>query len=198
MNKYFKIENIDNLDNIVNKYKENDNISLVARDVFYKKWRDYLLRKMEPNEIYDFFEDASVFWTLMQLKKNIFSEDCDEFNECLNILRNENISLLERFSNVCDKTNGINILKGIGPGITSTMLSILYPDSCIVYNNASNDFLNYFNIEKTNFKGKKAEDKYYQYILFSKILMEKYKFKNLIEVDCFIGYVKINYLRKQT
>jgi len=194
LDKYFSINEIDKFNNIVNQFKKNKE-SLEKRSIFYEKWKEYLSRKMTSDEIYLFFEEASDFWTLMELKKNILSEDEKEFNDLLNILNDQNLSIYKRFELACNKKNEGKVFDGIGPGITSTILSILYPDYCIVYNNASNDFLDYFNIE-SKIKENKPVNKYYQYLLFCKIIMEKYNFENLIEVDCFIGYVKVNYLRK--
>jgi hypothetical protein len=196
LDKYFSINRAVEFNSILNKFMEQKEESIKKRYIFYEKWKNYLSREMVSDEIYSFFEEASDFWTLMELKKNILSEDEKEFNSLLDILNNQNLSIYKRFELACNKKNENKVFGGIGPGITSTILSILYPDICIVYNNASNDFLNYFNIESI-IKNNKTTNKYYQYLLFCKIIMEKYNFKNLIEVDCFIGYVKINYLRNE-
>ena len=196
LDKYFSIHRVVEFNNILNKFMEQKEESMKKRYIFYEKWKNYLSREMVSDEIYSFFEEASDFWTLMELKKNILSEDEKEFNCLLDILNNQNLSIYKRFELACNKKNENKVFGGIGPGITSTILSVLYPDICIIYNNASDGFLNYFNIESKT-KNNKITNKYYQYLLFCKMIMEKYNFKNLIEVDCFIGYVKINYLRNE-
>jgi hypothetical protein len=195
LDKYFIINNVHSLDDVIDKYKSNGKKSLEERDLFYKKWKPCLLKTMDTSDIYNFFEESSKIWTLMMLKKNVLSKDVDEFNIYMNILKDNSLSILKRFETVCNKAKHMKIFSGISYGITSSILSILYPEECIVYNNASNDFLEYFNIKMQNTNGKKPIDRYFQYSLFGRILKEKYNFRDLIEVDCFIGFVKVNYLK---
>jgi HKD family nuclease len=196
LDKYFEIKNVNSLNEIIDEYKLKGKKSLEERDVFYRKWKPYLMNEMSSENIYNFFEESSKIWTLMMLKKNILSNDVNEFNDYMKILNDNNLSILKRFEIVCNKAENGKIFSGISYGITSSILSILYPTECIVYNNASNDFLEYFNIRMQKSNGGKPINRYFQYSLFGRILKEKYDFRDLVEVDCFIGYVKVNYLKK--
>jgi HKD family nuclease len=196
LDKYFEIKNGNSLNKIIEEYNLKGKNHLGERDIFYQKWKPYLMNEMSSTDIYNFFEESSKIWTLMMLKKNILSNDVNEFNDYMKILNDNNLSILKRFEIVCNKAESGKIFNGISYGITSSILSILNPTECIVYNNASNEFLEYFNIKMLNSNDKKPISKYFQYSLFGKILKEKYNFRDLVEVDCFIGYVKVNYLKK--
>jgi len=196
LDKYFAIKDVNSLNKIIDEYELKGKKLLEERDIFYQKWKPYLMNKMSSTDIYNFFEESSKIWTLMMLKKNLLSNDVDEFNDYMKILNDNNLSILKRFEIVCNKAKSGKIFSGISYGITSSILSILYPTECIVYNNASNDFLEYFNIKMQNSNSKKPVNRYFQYSLFGRILKEKYSFRDLVEVDCFIGFVKVNYLKK--
>jgi HKD family nuclease len=195
LDKYFDIKDANSLNKIIGEFKLKGKKSLEERDVFYLKWKPCLMKEMSSTDIYNFFEESSKIWTLMMLKKNILSNDVDEFNDYMRILNDNNLSILERFEIVCNKAESGKIFSGISYGITSSILSILYPTECIVYNNASTDFLGYFNIKMQKSNSKKPINRYLQYSLFGRILKEKYNFRDLVEVDCFIGFVKVNYLK---
>ncbi|WP_461245730.1 phospholipase D-like domain-containing protein [Treponema sp. R6D11] len=196
LDKYFEIKDVNSLSKIIDEYRLNGKRTLEERDIFYQKWKPCLMNEMSSTDIYNFFEESSKIWTLMMLKKNILSGDVDEFNDYMKILNNNNLSILKRFEFVCNKAKSGKIFSGISYGITSLILSILYPTECIVYNNASKGFLEYFNIKMQKSNSKKQTNKYFQYSLFGKILKEKYNFRDLVEVDCFIGFVKVNYFKK--
>jgi hypothetical protein len=150
---------------------------------------------MTSDEIHDFFDEAGKIWTLMTLKKNILSETSIEFNKFLNVVNNNSESVYNRFEKICNKASSTGkIFNQISYGITSTILSILYPDECIVYNNASDIFMEYFGITLKSKRGEKVVDKYYRWSLFCKLMLEKYKLNDLLDVDCFIGFIRVNYL----
>lgn len=195
IDKYFKINNQLRLDEEIHNYNETKTDELEFRRSFYKKWKCFLTENMKPTEIHDFFDEAGKIWTLMTLKKNIVSEASDEFNNYLDFIRDNKESIYKRFEIVCNKASSGKSFNNISHGITSTILSIIYPDECIVYNNASDDFMNFFGIELKSEKSEKTVDKYFRWILFCNFLKNKYKFEDLLDVDCFIGYIKVKYLR---
>jgi HKD family nuclease len=195
MDKYFTINNKIKFDAEIVNYNKNKSEWLDNRYSFYNKWKNYLLRDMKPDEIYTFFDEAGKIWTLMTLKKNILSDAANEFNAFLNIIRDTNKSIYNRFEIICNKASSGKLFHQISYGITSTILSIIYPNECIVYNNASDKFMEYFDVQLKGLKGEKRVDRYYRWSLFCKLLKEKYNLIDLLDVDCFIGFIKVNYLR---
>jgi hypothetical protein len=197
LDKYLVFDNVNYLNDIINEYKSNGKEALEERDLFYQKWKPCLLKTMTPHEIYNFFGETSKFWNLRMLKKDIFTTDLNEFNDYMNILKDDNLSISKRFDIICNEAKYKKIFGVIGCCIASAILSILYPKECIVYTRARDDFLKYFNIKMQNTTGKKSIlDEYFQYSFFGRIFKEKYNFRDLAEVDCFVGFVKVNYLKK--
>jgi len=196
IDKYFEVNNIEKLNQVIEEYKLKGKESLKERDSFYEKWKPYFMKKMSSTDIYNFFYESSKIWTLMKLKKIYISKDADVFNKYMEILNDNNISILKRFDIVCNSKKNKQIIKGIKDGITSIILSFLYPKECIVYNTASNELLKYFNIRIKYSINKRLTYKYLQYSFFGRWLKENYNFRDFVDVDNFIGFVKVNYLNR--
>lgn len=169
---------------------------LKKRNDFYKKWNPILKRKVTKNEIHNFFEESANLWTLFELKKNWISEKSDDFNRYLSVLNDEKKSIFERYNLVCKKGEEENVF-GIGRAITSSILNILYPGKCPVFNNASDKVLEYFGIHENKKHGESPAAKYTRFRLISSVLRDKYKFQDLVEVDCFVGYIKTKYINSE-
>lgn len=192
----FTLEKDNLLTDLKNKfYDTNRDEWINQRNLFYAKWKDKLQSfKLTKQEVHDFFEESATIWTLFGLKKNLLSERVDEFNKYLSILNNEKISIFDRYNNVCGKDND-DAVDGIGRAITSSILNILYPDTCPVFNNASDAVLEFFGYSANKKRGESPAEKYTRFRLISFVLKDKYKFNDLVEVDCFVGYIKVNYLK---
>lgn len=197
INGIFSIEEDNRLNSLAKEFVESHESEhwINTRNTFYIRWRQKLTGEMSSDDIHAFFEESASIWTLFGLKKNILSERSNEFNSYLGILNDHKLSFHNRIELVCNKTNDGEKFDGVGRAISSSILNILNPNECPVFNNASDDVLKYFKITEKKFKGEKIADKYIRFTLLSLILMNKLGFNNLVEVDCFIGYIKTRYLR---
>ncbi|UTD04975.1 hypothetical protein E4N80_05545 [Treponema denticola] len=133
---------------------------------------------------------------IIWVEKNLLSEKSDDFNRYLSVLNDEKKSIFERYNLVCNKGEEDNI-HGIGRAITSSILNILYPEKCPVFNNASDQVLEYFGLHENKKHGESLATKYTRFRLISSVLRDKYKFQDLVEVDCFIGYIKTKYINSE-
>lgn len=57
--------------------------------------------------------------------------------------------------------------------------------------------LEYFGLHENKKHGKSLATKYTRFRLISSVLRDKYKFQDLVEVDCFIGYIKTKYINSE-
>lgn len=192
----FSLEKEIQLQILKQKFEESDkNKWVTQRKNFYKNWKEKLQKGMDKEEIHDFFEEAASIWTLFGLKKNILSENPDKFNNFLSVLNNKSISIYERYNSTVKKDEEESV-DGIGRAITSSILNILYPETCPVFNNASDAVFEYFGIHENRNRGETPAEKYTRFRLISLILKDKYDFTDLVEVDCFIGYIKVHYINQ--
>lgn len=161
------------------------------RHVFYGKYREILRsNEMTSDDIYNFFDECGHFWTMLAMKKNILAKKVQSFNELLVILNDNNRSYYQRFQDFITKHEQEEDIDGVGRAIVSSILNILYPNECPVFNSASDKVLDFFGIKTKKNRLETDADKYIRYMLLCQIIKESLGFNDLVEVDCFVGFIK--------
>ena len=154
------------------------------RKEFYQYWRPYFTQNFTETQKNTFFSQADQIWNKISRTKSKIS--LDDFNACINIANSQNKSFLIKFKEMV-QYNGIRELNA------SIILSILEPDKYPALSGIGEQV-----IEKLKIFSNISNDvlvKYFRYTLLTHILQEKLHIKHLYEVDCFIGYVYVNYVK---
>ena len=181
----FRFEDENRLNSLYEKYSTEEKQEWEShRQEFYQYWKPFFYQHFSEEQKSEFFFQANRVWGSMARTEGKI--DLDTFNKCIDIANTQNKSFLLKF-------NEMNQYTGIGQLNASAILSILEPDKCPALNTVGNRVMEnlkiFADISNDNLV------KYFRYTLLTHILQEKLNIQHLYEVDCFIGYVYVNYVK---